>query len=219
MASAGRLSAAQGAFERLAGDRHVVERDLPPPSNSWPCSWPLPAITTTSPGRAPAIASGSRSPAIDVVLDAGAGTSQDLPDDRLRILRAGIVGGDDHAVGQANGDLPHERALAPVAISAAAEHHVSRPPWPASSAPGRLQHVLERIRGVRVVDKHRELLAGVDRLKAPRDVAGGLDRAGRDVDRDAEPRAAANAPEHVVHVEAPGSGELQRDDAVGVRRP
>ena len=47
---------------------------------------------------------------------------EDLRDDRLRLLRARVVGRDDRAVGEPRGDLPHQRALAAVAVAAAAEH-------------------------------------------------------------------------------------------------
>src|SRR5205823_884962 len=55
-------------------------------------------------------------------LDVRAGDAgHDLLDDRLRILAAGVVAGDDDAVGHARGDLPHLRALPLVAVAAAAE--------------------------------------------------------------------------------------------------
>ncbi len=47
---------------------------------------------------------------------------RDLGDDRLGILRARVVGGHDHDVGQPRGDLAHQRALAAVAVAAGAEH-------------------------------------------------------------------------------------------------
>ena len=60
---------------------------LRPPSNSWPCSWPLPAITTTSPGlgatRSPARSRARRSTSRSA---SGAGARDDLVDDRLGLL-------------------------------------------------------------------------------------------------------------------------------------
>ena len=47
----------------------------------------------------------------------------DLSDDRLRGLGARVVDGDHGQVGQAAGDLAHERPLGPVAVAAAAEDH------------------------------------------------------------------------------------------------
>ena len=47
----------------LAGDLAVVEGILRPSSNSWPCSWPLPAMTTVSPGSARARARARSRPA------------------------------------------------------------------------------------------------------------------------------------------------------------
>ena len=70
------------------------------------------------------------------------------------------------AVGEPRGDLAHQRALAAVAVAAGAEthDHAAR----ASSAARGLQHVLERVGRVRVVDEHGEGLALVDRLEAAR---------------------------------------------------
>src|SRR5438034_9161484 len=44
-----------------------------------------------------------------------------LVDDRLRPLRARVVGGHPYAVAEPRGDLTHDRSLAPVAVAAAAE--------------------------------------------------------------------------------------------------
>ena len=133
------------------------------PAISWPCSCPLPAITTTSPSVAPASAlsiaarrSGSTSSS-----GAPASTSSMIA---CGILGARVVGGEDRAIGELRGDPSHQRALAPVAVAAAAED--------ADQAPGRElarrpEDVLERARLVRVVDEHRERLPLVDLLEAP----------------------------------------------------
>ena len=42
---------------------------LRPPANSWPCSWPLPAITTTSPGCGERDRAADRRAPVDVALD------------------------------------------------------------------------------------------------------------------------------------------------------
>ncbi len=96
---------------------------LRPLANSWPCSCPLPAITTTSPARADSIGGGDSRVSVGVVRDVRTGALEDLGDDRLGILRAGVVGGDEHVVGQPTSDLAHQRALASIAVAAAAEHH------------------------------------------------------------------------------------------------
>ena len=87
---------------------------LRPRANSCPCSWPLPAITTTSPGSASAIArriAARRSAsALDVRARPSGIAGEDLVDDRLRHLGARVVRGDDHAVGQPRRDLAHQRA-------------------------------------------------------------------------------------------------------------
>ena len=69
-------------------------------------------------------------------------------------------------VGEPRGDRAHQRPLAAVAVAAAAEHADAR--RPRVSGARRAQHVLERVGRVRVVDEHRERLAGVDRLEAAR---------------------------------------------------
>src|SRR5439155_18092614 len=74
---------------------------------------------------------------------------QDLADDRLRPLRAGIVGGHPHAVAEPCGDLAHDRPLAAVAVAAAAEDDAEPP---TRELPGRGQHALKGVRGVGVVD-------------------------------------------------------------------
>ena len=43
-----------GTSTSTTGSSRSSNSILRPPSNSWPCSWPLPAITTVSPGRAAA---------------------------------------------------------------------------------------------------------------------------------------------------------------------
>ena len=103
-----------------------------PPSNSWPCSCPLPAITTVSPGSAAASASAiaaRRSGSTRMPRPAGASvlgrriahSGQDLGDDRPRLLRARVVGGHHARVGEPRGDLPHQRALLAIAVAAAPE--------------------------------------------------------------------------------------------------
>src|SRR5262249_45264776 len=69
----------------------------------------------------------------------------DLVDDRVRALRARIVRRDPHTIGQARGDLAHDRSLAAIAIAAAAEDD-------GEAALRELarggQHALERVRGM-----------------------------------------------------------------------
>ena len=75
---------------RPRGRRTAASRS----ANSCPCSWPLPAITTTSPsrrGRAPL----DRRGAVGLDLGVAVGSGERLGDDRVRILAARIVGGDD----------------------------------------------------------------------------------------------------------------------------
>ena len=64
---------------------------LRPSSNSWPCSWPLPAITTTSPGAADSIASAIARRRSVTRSASGAGALHDLVDDRVGLLAARVV--------------------------------------------------------------------------------------------------------------------------------
>ena len=138
-----------------------------PPSNSCPCSWPLPAITTVSPGSAAssAIAIAARRSGSTSTCAALGNPVEDLGDDRVRVLGARVVGGDDADVGQLGPDAAHQRALLAVAVAAAAED-ADQPA--AGDDARRAQDVLERVGRVRVVDEHREGLALVHGLEAPR---------------------------------------------------
>ena len=96
---------------------------LRPSANSWPCSWPLPAMTTTSPSRGQ-----RRSPA----RSPRAGRPRRArPRARCRpTISATIASGSSERglslvtiddVGQPRGDRAHQRALAAVAVAARAE--------------------------------------------------------------------------------------------------
>ena len=90
-----------------------------------------------------------------------------LLDDRVRILAARIVAGDDHVVGEPRGRRAHERALAGIALAAAAEH-ADQARARAPPRAQRLERLLERIRRVRVVDDHeREPLPPPTRSSRP----------------------------------------------------
>src|SRR5258708_5556615 len=69
-----------------------------------------------------------------------------------RVLAAGIVVRHDDALGQPRGNFSHERALAPVAVAAAAEHDVKTPldMWAYCG-----EHRFERIGRMGVVDEDR----------------------------------------------------------------
>ena len=71
-------------------------------------------------------------------------------------------------VGEARGDGAHERALAAVAVAAAAEDH-REPPAGGTELLRRLQRPLESIGRVRVVHDDEEGLARLDALEATRD--------------------------------------------------
>ena len=149
-----------------------------PPANSCPCSCPLPAITTRSPCRAPATAAviavsavgASHAPPASPAAARRDRTVHDLGDDLSRVLRARVVGGDEHHVGEARGDLAHQRALAAIAVAAGSRtrRRGGRPLAAGDQLARAREHVLERVGRVGVVDQHAEVLAPLDRLEAPR---------------------------------------------------
>ena len=104
-------------------DLGVVER-VRHAADVWPCSWPLPAISSTSPA-ASAATRRARSPR-------RGRRSRAAPGGRRRRIAARIAAGSSlrglSSVTMARsarrgGDLAHHRPLAAVAVAAAAEHH------------------------------------------------------------------------------------------------
>ena len=97
---------------------------------------------------------------------------QHLGEDGERVLRARVVAREDRHVREPGRGGAHQRALAAVAVAAAAEHHDQ---FPARHRAKRAEHRLDRARLVRVVDErvrpgHRE---------TPLPAAGGRARRGR----------------------------------------
>src|SRR5262252_4207207 len=100
----------------------------------------------------------------------------DVGDDRLRWLAPWIIGGDPHVIGEARGDLAHERPLAAIAIAAAAEDDGEPAARAAQLARG-LQRTLERVGSMGVVDHHEERLPRLHPLEASRDGGDGAEGA------------------------------------------
>src|SRR5204862_767943 len=110
----------QSRTQRLPRDADVVERQLAPVLEL------LTQLVTLARDHDDVAGPGERDGALDrrvavddrlaagPVLDPG----EDLLDDRLRILRARVVGRDDRVVGEARGDRAHLRALAAIAVAA-----------------------------------------------------------------------------------------------------
>ena len=91
-------------------------------------SWPLPASSTMSPGRArsKAASMAARRSAIDqqvvvAPLADGLRATRDLVEDASRILAARVLVGDDDDPGTLAGDPAHQRALGGVALAGRAE--------------------------------------------------------------------------------------------------
>ncbi len=104
-----------------------------------PDSWPLPAISTTSPGPRPGhrvVDGAPGGPRSRRPHRLPGGTGQHRGTDGRRILIARVVIGDDDEIGQFGGDPAHRLALAHVTVAARAEHHgdPAPPPGRATSA-------------------------------------------------------------------------------------
>ena len=141
---------------------------------TWYFSCPFPAISTRSPAarvahgtfdgascdrgsRDRASISDARAPSAVVAIGGHDDAALDLVDDLIRILRSRVVGRDDDEIAQPGGDRAHERPLRAIAIAAASEHR----DHPAGcERPRRLQQVLQRVVGVRVIDDHSDIVGG-----------------------------------------------------------
>ena len=92
----------------------------------------------------------------------------------------------------------HQRPLAAVAVAAAPEH-ADQPA--VGDLPRRSQHVLERVRRVRVVHQHRERLAGVHRLEPAGHAVHRGDAEAHGVVGQLQQLADGDGAEHVLDVE------------------
>jgi len=199
--------------QRLAGDVDVVERKL---ASGFELLSLLVALArddddVARPGELDG-ALDRRAP-VDDGLDAGAVADplEDLRDDRLWILGARIVGRDDHRVGQARGDLPHQRPLAAITVAAAAERADDAG---VRQLAGGAQDVVQRVRRVRVVDDDGEGLAFVDRLEAAGDAAGLRHGAHDRLLGDTQAAGDCDGAQDVEDVEAAGQRRAQLELAV-----
>ena len=98
---------------------------------SWPCSWPLPATSTVSPGSRAGDGGGDGGGPVLVDQDVAAlvdrhlgGAREHRGEDREGVLGAGVVGGQYGGVGEPGRGGAHRAALGRVAVAAAAEHDV-----------------------------------------------------------------------------------------------
>ena len=193
--------------QRFARDGHVVERHLAP-------ALELLALLVALAGDDHHVAGVARSRRRARSRRGGparprlprAGCRQHLLDDRLGVLGARVVGGDDHAVGQPRrGARPSAGAWRGRGRRPRRTRTMHARP-PASLARG-AQHVLQRVGRVGVVDEHREMLALVDRLEAAGHAAGRRRAPRRSWPRlDAQRAAAAIAPSAFGTLKRPGSG-------------
>jgi len=140
----------------------------------------------------------------------------DLRDDRVAVLAARVVVGDDDAVGERLGDRAHLRALARIALAAATEH--ADEAAAAVRAQAR-QRLLERVGGVRVVDHDQGQSAAVRRHAAETIHASGdrlqpCERGGDRFRRFAQRMQHAGHREQIVDIEAAQQRRLQRETRV-----
>ena len=204
---------APGRLQRLAGHGDVVERLLAPALELLALLVALAGDHDDVAGPRERDGARDRRAAVDLALDVPAARpGRDRLDDRLRVLRARVVGGHDRQVGEPRPDLPHQRALAGVAVAARAEDddHAAL-----GDRARRQQDVLERARLVRVVDDDGERLALVDRLEAPGHARRVGERGQQRLRRGAEHARRRPRAERVEDVEAPGQPEPHRPLAVG----
>ena len=103
-------------------------------ANSCPCSWPLPAMTTTSPSRGAADRLGDRGSAVGLDLGSGPTPGKDLVDDRERILASRVVRGHDRRRPRARRRSAPSRPLAAVPVAAARRRRRSDVPSVSSRA-------------------------------------------------------------------------------------
>ena len=96
-------------------------------------------------------------------LAAGRQTAQHVGHDGLRVFAARVVAGDEHFIGQPRGGRAHQRALAFVAVAAAAEHGPEPPAARRRQRAQGLQGFFQRVGRVGVVH-HGQRLAGSGNL-------------------------------------------------------
>ena len=133
---------------------------------------------------------------------------EDLGDDRLGVLGARVVGGDDRQIGELRPDSAHLRPLVAIAITAGAEdgYHPAR-----GQPPRRPQHVLQRVGGMGVVDKHPEALALARSARsAPAPAPARAKPAAAVSGSTPSAVAAAKAPSALATLKCPGQSGAQR---------
>ncbi len=161
-------SAITGRPPAARGPRPGRRRDASSPATVWVVSWPLPAITTTSPGPASASAramAARRSASYDDARRGDRDAGHDRRDDGVGSSWRGLSEVTTTRSAPSAADRAHERALLGVTVAAAAEDHDD----PARRHLPQLgQQAGQRIRRVGEVDHHPEGLAGLDRLHAAR---------------------------------------------------
>ncbi|MNE15917.1 hypothetical protein D3C80_1088420 [compost metagenome] len=126
-------------------------------------------------------------------------TGANVIEDARRIFSARVVVGDQYAVGQALGHFGHQRALAAITVTAAAEQAQQ---FAMSVRAQGLEYFFKCIRRVRVVDHHQRLVAATQALHAayrPLQVRRDLEDL---VQRIVQRQQGRDSGQHVAQVEA-----------------
>ena len=143
-------------------------------------------------------------------LAAGLGAARDLVEDRVAVLAARVLVGDDHDPGPLAGDPAHQRPLGRVALAGRAEDRDHAATARRRERRQQVEHGLERRRAVGEVDDHPERLAELDALHP---AGHELERRQPVADRrrvEPDRLAEGDDRERVVGVEPPGEPQLER---------
>ena len=135
------------------------------------------------------------------VLHAG----EDLVDDGLRILGAGIVAGDHAQIRQLRRDPAHDGALPVVPVAAAAEEGDESAPGDRAQG---LQHLFQRVGLVGVVDEDRVVPVGGDHLHPALHALGAAHGVGAFLQRNPQRQAHRHNAQSVIDREHAGDGQL-----------
>ncbi|MCY1413273.1 hypothetical protein D9M71_287010 [compost metagenome] len=131
----------------------------------------------------------------------------DIGEDLLRIFSARVVIGDQHTIRQALGHFGHQRTLTAITVATAAEQAQQLAFGMRAQC---LQHLLQGIGGMRVIDHHQRLAAATQALHAPDRAFQHRGDLENFVQRVIQGHQGADRREHVAQVEAPEQAAAQR---------
>ncbi len=138
----------------------------------------------------------------DVVGGAGRYAGLDLADDLARVLVPRVVAGDDDVIGDVGRRQAHLRALAGIAVAAAAEHH-DEPSAAADQPANGAQRLAERVGLVRVIDEDHEAAVVRHGLESPADRFHRLEARGNRLERNGQGLGHGRRRQRIPHVVKP----------------